>query len=90
MSSAVPGSYLGRLVCGMYTQEYSLELRPDGSFVLYSRMHEGQEFVPADEGTELAVLSRFCHMHGMDGLALHESLNRVNPDLAKSFWTALS
>ena len=90
MSQTIPGSYLGRLGSGTDTLEYALELRPDGSFVLYSRMHECQEFIPSDEGRELSVLTRFCHLHGLDGLALHESLRKVDPELARDFLAAFN
>ncbi|MFO7595098.1 MAG: hypothetical protein R6W92_01995 [Desulfocurvibacter africanus] len=87
--SIIPGRYLGIIdVLGSYTdlaEEYSIEMRPNGAYVLYMRNDPEEEFVPMNEGGDGRSLAEYCQCHGLDCEVMYSEINRVNKMLADQF-----
>ncbi len=87
--SIIPGKYLGIIdVLGSYTdiaEEYSIELRPNGAYVLYMRNDPEEEFVPMSEGGNGRSLAEYCQFQGLDCEVMYSEISRINKSLADQF-----
>lgn len=87
--SIIPGRYLGIIdVLGSYTdlpEEYSIEMRPNGKYVLYMRNDPEEEFVPMSEGTDGRSLAEYCQCHGLDCEVMYSEISRISKTMANQF-----
>lgn len=87
--SIIPGRYLGIIdVLGSYTdlpEEYSIEIRPNGKYILYMRNDPEEEFVPMNEGNDGRSLAEYCQWNGLDCEVMYSEISRVDGSLASQF-----